>query len=103
MRQWSPLESAVLALLARQAAYGYEIGHLLNSAGFGDVKGGTLYPLLRRLEDAGYIEGKWRIGDDGPRRRYYEVTAPGYEEIARRRTAWEMLRQAMDGAFGAVR
>ena len=101
-KQWNPVESVVLALLAAQPAYGYEIGQLLSEAGFGDVKGGTLYPLLRRLEQAGLLHGEWRTSNGGPNRKYYEVTPSGSEELARRRAAWMNLRYAMDEAFGVV-
>lgn len=101
-RRWNPVESVVLALLAAQPAYGYEIGQLLSESGFGEVKGGTLYPLLRRLEEAGYLRGEWRVSDDGPSRKYYEVTPAGLEELTRRRALWLTLRQAVDEALGVV-
>ncbi|MEV8635861.1 helix-turn-helix domain-containing protein, partial [Streptosporangium sp. NPDC051023] len=47
---------------------------------------GTIYPLLARLEERGWLEGGWESGDDtrrrGPRRRYYRVTGDGREHIA---------------------
>ena len=49
---------------------------------------GTVYPALARAEDAGLVRGRWEQGDDSrgvgrPRRRYYELTAPGREALTR--------------------
>jgi PadR family transcriptional regulator PadR len=55
--------------------YGLEI---MDSAG---IRSGTLYPILHRLEQAGWITGAWEdvaVGDEGrPRRRYYRLTPEG--------------------------
>lgn len=100
--RWKPIESAVLGLLAQGPAYGYEIARRLRTAGFGEVNGGTLYPLLRRLEDASYVTSSWRDSDDGPPRKYYEVTGAGREETARRKALWEHIRLAVDGVFEEI-
>lgn len=97
--KWKPIESAVLGLLAQGPAYGYEIARLLRAGGFGEVTGGTLYPLLRRLEDASFVTSSWRDSDDGPPRKYYEVTSAGREETARRKAQWEHIRRAVDDVF----
>lgn len=100
--KWKPIESAVLGLLMQGSAYGYEIARRLRSAGFGEVNGGTLYPLLKRLEDASYVTSSWTDSDDGPPRKYYEVTAAGREETARRKALWEQVRRAVDGVFEVI-
>lgn len=97
--KWKPIESAVLGLLAQGPAYGYEIARLLRGGGFGEVTGGTLYPLLRRLDDASFVTTSWRDSDDGPPRKYYEVTPAGREETVRRKAQWEQIRRAVDDVF----
>ena len=54
------LDLCVLHILADGPTYGYSIAARLTDAGFADVKGGTLYPLLKRLEGAGLVDVEWR-------------------------------------------
>ena len=74
------LEVCVLRTIADGPTYGYAIAERLSAAGFGTVKGGTLYPLLSRLEVAGLVDAEWRAGDGGPGRKYYRLTAAGEAE-----------------------
>ena len=72
------LEMAVLRVLATEpASYGYAISVALERNGLGAVKGGTLYPLLARLEQAAYVQTRWEAGDGGPGRKYYTITERG--------------------------
>ncbi|MHA7861295.1 PadR family transcriptional regulator [Tessaracoccus sp. Y36] len=82
------LEVAVLAIIAEGETYGYEITSRLNDAGFGTVKGGTLYPILGRLEEAGCVDTDWRAGDSGPGRKYYRLTADGAADLRNRADTW---------------
>ena len=82
------LELAVLAVIADGETYGYEITASLAQAGFGEVKGGTLYPILGRLEEASFVATEWRAGDSGPGRKYYRLTPCGASELAERTTTW---------------
>ena len=77
----------VLQVLAEGETYGYAISARLAESGFGAVKGGTLYPLLTRFEDAGLVDVQWRAGEGGPGRKYYRLTDAG-------RQAW--LAQTRD-------
>jgi PadR family transcriptional regulator PadR len=82
------LELCVLSVLASGPAYGYAIAQRLDTAGLGTVKGGTLYPLLARLEGDGLVLSSWQMGDGGPARKYFELTAPGRSELADRAELW---------------
>ncbi|WP_084965788.1 PadR family transcriptional regulator [Thermoactinospora rubra] len=68
----------LMASSADDPVWGYRICEL---SGLGS---GTVYPILERLEEAGWIEGKWEAEgpDDRPRRRFYEVTGTGRQEYA---------------------
>jgi PadR family transcriptional regulator PadR len=96
------LETVVMALVSTAPAYGYEIARSLTRLRLGEVKGGTLYPLLGRLTEAEYVEAVWRMGEEGPRRRYYTLTPLGAEELARRKAEWLMIRSAIDDVLGGV-
>lgn len=83
----------LLSLLVRRAmldgpTYGYEISARLEESGFGAVKGGTLYPLLSRLEAAGDVETQWREGDGGPGRKYFRLTPEGAARFRAEADRW---------------
>jgi PadR family transcriptional regulator PadR len=76
------LELCVLGALRAGPSYGYAIAQDLESAGLGPVKGGTLYPLLGRLEAEQLVEASWRVGDSGPGRKYFALTGPDARRCA---------------------
>lgn len=82
------LEVCVLAVLADGPTYGYAITSRLGELGLGTVKGGTLYPLLARLEQAGHVSVEWRAGDGGPGRKYFELTEAGALARAHQADRW---------------
>lgn len=89
------LEMLVLQLLADRPGHGYElIVRLRESGGLLDVKEGTLYPLLYRLEEEGCITSVWN-SPDGPSaparlpRRVYSITEDGRTVLARERAVWQ--------------
>jgi PadR family transcriptional regulator PadR len=84
----------VLGVLADGPTYGYAISQQLVKAGLGTVKGGTLYPLLTRLENDGFVESSWQVGDAGPGRKYFTLTAAGRNELATRSRAWDQFVEA---------
>lgn len=76
------LEGCVLAIIAQNETYGYEISQQLEHYGFGKITEGTIYPLLLRLEKNGRLEAVYRASDVGPKRKYYHLTDAGREELA---------------------
>ena len=83
------LEMAVLRVLVDEPqSYGYAMSLALDAAGLGTIKGGTLYPLLARLEESGQVRSRWEVGDGGPGRKYYEITPAGRAQLAERTAAW---------------
>lgn len=92
------LDLLVLASLTDGESYGYDIAKQLGAAGFGQIKGGTLYPVLNRLEEAGLVAAEFRATAKGPGRRYYSLTAAGREVLAEQGELW----LAFDGSVRAV-
>lgn len=82
------LQVAVLRILADGPTYGYAIATALQENGFGAVKGGTLYPLLSRLDAAGFVTTRWEQGEGGPGRKYFELTGDGRLEMHHQTTRW---------------
>lgn len=81
------LEYCVLALLAEQERYGYDLVVALSDAGL-VASQGSLYPLLSRLRRDALVETTWRESTDGPPRRYYRLTAAGASQLDAFRPAW---------------
>ncbi|WP_425154410.1 PadR family transcriptional regulator [Candidatus Palauibacter sp.] len=75
-------ELLVLAVLERGPAHGYQIALSVEerSAGAFSFQHGTLYPILHRLEAKGQVKGSW--DGEGRRRKTYEITRAGREELA---------------------
>ena len=88
--QWlrGVLDLCVLAALMEGERYGYELAQLLHESGLGKVKGGTLYPLLARLEKAGHVSTEWRQGNQGPGRKYYSLTKSGKLYLEQQTENW---------------
>jgi DNA-binding PadR family transcriptional regulator len=85
----------VLAVLSqlRVPQYGYSLRQALAGKGM-SIEEGTLYPLLRRLEEQGFLESEWRI-EEGPPRRYYWLSPQGaalYEHLT---GSWRALVDTM--------
>ena len=78
----------VLRILLDGPSYGYAITQRLDEAGLGKVKGGTLYPLLSRLEEAGHVAVEWRPGEGGPGRKYFALTESGREHAHEQAARW---------------
>lgn len=85
----------VLSILAGGESYGWAILQQVSllSAGRLEWSDGMLYPVLRRLESEGLIEGSWRVVENGRRRKYYRLTHQGKRQLETDRAGWlEMFR-----------
>jgi len=91
------LELIVLHLLSLGEAYGYEIVTTLTERSNGglEVTDGTLYPVLYRLERAGFVGVRWETPARGVPRKYYRLTKSGQAELARLRHEWNTFASAM--------
>ena len=83
------LDLCVLHILADGPTYGYSIAARLTDAGFADVKGGTLSPLLKRLEGAGLVDVEWRPGEAGPGRKFYLINTAGRQRLMALTASWQ--------------
>jgi DNA-binding PadR family transcriptional regulator len=84
---------SVLSQLYTQQ-YGYSLRQNLSDNGL-DIDQGTLYPLLRRLEEQGLLDSEWSVETSRPRR-YYIINEKGKEVMAALIEEWEFLVNAMD-------
>ena len=91
------LELIVLHLLEPGEAYGYEIVTKLaeRTNGALEVTDGTLYPVLYRLERAGFVAIRWETPDRGVPRKYYRLTGAGQDELRQLTQEWNSFSDAM--------
>jgi PadR family transcriptional regulator PadR len=98
----SALEMLVLEVIAQGPSYGYEIAQTVagRSGGTFEMKEGSLYPALHRLERYKFLKSLWREAD-GRRRKYYELTDAGRAELASRKQSWHRFAAAINGVVGS--
>ncbi len=84
------LEMILLKLLSERTMYGYELVSTLEERGGEQfqLKEGTLYPVLYRLENDGFIEPRWETLERGVPRKYYQLTKSGAKELERLIGEW---------------
>jgi len=95
-------ELAILALLADQPLYGFEIAKRIEERSGGALRFNlaSLYPMLYELEKRGYIKGKWAANRAGRDRRYYGLTAAGKKRLSPLRREWHAFFTALDRLAG---
>jgi len=92
------LELCVLALLARSESYAYEIASALaGGVGMGE---GTIYPLMRRMQDDRLVETRLAESNSGPPRKYYRLTATGRAAYAAQKREWRAFTDAVNQLLG---
>jgi len=92
------LELLILSALEGGRRHGYEIGKQLERRSNGQLefKASTLYSILYRMEDRGWIKGRW-VEKKGDRRRcYYTLTPLGGDVLASQRTEWKAFVAMVD-------
>ncbi|WP_018218049.1 PadR family transcriptional regulator [Salinispora vitiensis] len=98
------LDALILSVLEGSSLHGYAIMEALQerSGGLLDLPTGTLYPALRRLERAGYLDSEWStVG--GRKRRTYRLTRAGRRALANERSDWRDLARVMEHVLRPAR
>lgn len=89
------LEYCILLILSNKDAYASEIINRLKESQMIVVEG-TLYPLLTRLKNAGYLAYRWEESTQGPPRKYYTLTNTGNSFLSELESSWENLIDAVN-------
>ena len=98
-------EMLVLSLIEERPRHGYEIGKLIEQRSGGRLKFAlpTLYPTLLRLENRGWIKGRW-VEKAGERERcYYRLTPEGRRVLEEQQQTWIAYVAAVNDVMGAGR
>ena len=86
----------LLALIAEQPSYGYEMVRKLEDRGLDLVSEGSIYPLLSRMQHKRLVEGFYQDSSAGPVRKYYRIRRKGEEHLARWRDDWMRLAYGVE-------
>ncbi|WP_430496133.1 PadR family transcriptional regulator [Micromonospora trifolii] len=92
------LDMCLLALLAREPAHGYELVRRMETAGFGAISYGTIYPLLTRMRRLGLVAHEQQVSPTGPPRKVYALTRSGRIHL----DAWQKQWHRFADTVGAV-
>jgi PadR family transcriptional regulator PadR len=89
------LEYCILSVLSRNSCYASDIIKELKEAKVIVVEG-TLYPLLTRQKNAGLLSYRWEESQQGPPRKYYELTSEGKEYLKDLDNSWKELVESVN-------
>ncbi|BDZ48483.1 PadR family transcriptional regulator [Frondihabitans sucicola] len=90
------LEGIVLAILAVQPAYGYDITARLREQGFTEIAEGTIYALLIRIEQRGLVDVEKIPSEKGPPRKVYSLNARGGDYLDEFWKTWAFLSERIE-------
>ena len=88
------IEFLILAIIDREDSYGYEISQTIKLAA--NIKESTLYPILKKLEKAGYMT-TYSQEYQGRKRKYYSITSDGKEQLEFLNKEWLTYKETLDG------
>lgn len=92
----------VLSLIKEKDRYGYEIIRELElrSDKTFQFKEGTLYPVLHKLENDGYVKSYTAKGDNGKDRKYYQITGRGKKQLSEEKNKWNIFSVSVNKIIG---
>lgn len=97
------IDTLILSILNEKDCYGYEIAKQVRENSEFELKEGTMYLALKRLETKSLIESYW--GEEqsaGGRRKYYRLTKEGIEALTIKKKEWSILKKIMNSFLGEV-
>ena len=93
------LDMCLLAVIAEQPSYGYEMVRKLSNKGLDLVSDGTIYPVLSRLQRGGLIDSYLEPSSEGPARKYYRVTETGSARLDQWTNDWRTMTDGVDAVL----
>ena len=88
------IEFLILAIIDREDSYGYEISQTIKLVA--NIKESTLYPILKKLEKAGYMT-TYNQAYQGRKRKYYSITQEGKNQLQFLNEEWLIYKETLDG------
>lgn len=99
------IESIILSQLINEDLYGYEISKRIRNIceNTFEIKEGTLYVVLKRLEKSEFISPYWDDSESsGGRRRYYKISEKGITYLKSKKQEWEFFKNIIEKFFKGV-
>lgn len=96
------LEGCILKILENEEIYGYKAVEKLNILGF-EVNEATVYPILTRLQNKGYLKVDKRSSPYGPMRKYYSLTGSGKDSLAEFENTWKKIENIVTKILESVK
>jgi PadR family transcriptional regulator PadR len=98
---WGVVDLLILETIAEGPSYGYAITqHVLRrSDSYLELKEGSLYPALHRLERQKLLASYWEETDEGRRRKYYRLSAAGRRALEAKRREWSAFSAGVNGVL----
>ena len=93
------LDVAVLAVVAQDDGYGYDVVRRLRAAGLHEVGEASVYGTLRRLFTGGLLTSYVVASDTGPHRKYYGLNDVGRAHLAESVSHWSQFVKTMDNVL----
>lgn len=93
------LDMCLLSTIVEEPAYGYGMVQKLNGRGWVIAQEGSIYPVLKRLEKAGFITSELVASPSGPARKYYSATTTGVEILELWAADWRSVRDGVDAVL----
>ena len=96
------IELLILSLLDVDSRHGYDLGKTIESRSGGRLQFqiSSLYPVLCRMEDRGWIKGRWVEKKGQRRRKYYRITKVGRGALASKRATWLEFAESVNQVLG---
>ena len=93
------LDMCLLAVIAEQPSYGYEMVRKLSDRGLDLVSDGTIYPVLSRLQRGGLIDSYLEPSSEGPARKYYRITEAGDGRLEEWTREWRTMSEGVEAVL----
>lgn len=95
------LDLLILKMLALEPSNGWALSQRLKAVSREvlQVSDGSLYPALHKLEQDGWITSEWRQSENNRRAKFYWLTRPGRQALAREAESWKRLSAAISGVL----
>ncbi len=98
---WGTLEMLILEVIARGPNYGYQIAQAVSgqSKGYFELKEGSLYPALHRMQRQKLLSSYWVDTEEGRRRKFYRLTPAGRRRLEAKRQEWSRFAAGVEGVL----
>jgi len=87
------LDTVILNLLRRRPCHGYDMARMLKGIDRLSIREGNIYPILARLEADGLLASTKQPSQEGPPRKYYELTELGRKTVEAMNRHWDLINE----------